>query len=121
MKEIASVIRGTSNDMEFMSTKYNRAGVHTFTEGLAAWEQGQQRDGSLEHLNQVICSVFHYWEGRGQIANDIQLIQSPAGTMLMRLLVPYSYEQRGLGTHTHTCAHTHTHTLLFCYVCFHYH
>lgn len=32
MKEIASVIRGTSNDMEFMSTKYNRAGVHTYSD-----------------------------------------------------------------------------------------
>lgn len=90
-----------------------------FTEGLAAWEQGQERDGSLEHLNQAICSVSHNWEGRGQIANDKQLIQSPAGTMLMRLLAPYSYEQRGLGIHTHT--REHTHTLLFCYVCFHYH
>ena len=96
-----------------------------FTEGLVAWEQGQERDGSLEHLNQAICSVFHNWEGRGQIANDKQLIQSPAGTMLIRLLAPYSYEKRGLGIHTHTHTHTHTrertHTLLFCYVCFHYH
>lgn len=32
MKSIASVIRGTSNQLEFMSTQYNRAGVHTHSQ-----------------------------------------------------------------------------------------
>lgn len=32
MKSIAATIRGTSNQWEFMSTKYNRAGVHTHSQ-----------------------------------------------------------------------------------------
>ena len=62
----------------------------TIKEGCGTRERGQGRDGILEHLSQAICSVVHNWEGRDQITNEKQLIQSPVGTAIDKAPGPHS-------------------------------